>query len=188
MPAGTNACSKSESKRMFVNWPSGGVSWKGVGILKQPVDLFLQHQIIWHTKPDVLVELGTWQGGSAVWYAETGVRVVTVDIQDQVKTRHPDVTYLLGSSSDPEIIRQVRNFSTGRVMVVLDSAHDYQTVRGELDVYADLVSRGCYLIVEDTAMEGPAKALREWRDGHPEFRADATITATEHPGGYLVRR
>lgn len=176
---------------MFDGWPSGGVSWRGIGILKQPTDLWLQHQIIWHTRPDVVVETGTWRGGSAIWYAELDVEVHTVDVRDQTSVRHPRVTYHLGEASNPEVAGRIREACEGRkVMVVLDSDHHKNTVSAELEAYAPLVSSGCYLIVEDTTLfpgEGPAEALADWLPNHPEFTVDRSVTVTEHPGGYLVR-
>lgn len=185
---------------MWDNWPSAGIQWKGVGILKRPDDLILQQQIIWNTKPDILVEMGTWRGGSALFYADVGVEVVTVEIRRRVKPwpQHDNILHLHGDSTDPAIRDRVYQACEGKkVMVVLDSDHHKQTVLAELEAYGELVSPGCYLIVEDTAFgrtvhpeyagDGPADALEEWLPDHPDFRVDTSITATEHPGGYVRR-
>ena len=183
----------------FHNWPSGGIQWKGVGVLKQPNDLILQQQIIWNTKPDVLVETGSWRGGSALFYADIGVDVVTVEVNSRAKPwpTHDRIIHLAGLSTDSAIRDRVYSECDGRrVMVVLDSDHHKRTVLDELELYAGLVSPGCYLVVEDTAFgrtvnfefagDGPQDALDEWLPSHPEFTVDTSITATEHPGGYLI--
>ena len=85
-------------------------------------------------------------------------------------------------------------------MVILDSDHTKQHVLDELAAYADLVSPGCYLVVEDTNVNGhpvwpsfgpgPWEAVHEWLPDHPEFRVDKTRERhllTMHPNGYLLR-
>lgn len=171
-------------------WPEGGVTWKGVGILKSPNDLFLQAQIIWKTKPDIIVETGTWRGGSAYWYADLGVEVHTVDVAEVSGRRgHSSNTYYIGSSVDSDIVEAIhRACAAKKVMVVLDSKHTRSHVTAELDCYADLVSPGCYLIVEDTVLHPEVgEAVSEWLPGKP-FTVDDSITATEHVGGYLFRK
>ena len=81
---------------------------------------------------------------------------MTVDI-DPVKGRpvHPRITYLLGSSTDPAIVAQVRAQASGkRTMVILDSDHSEAHVSAELAAYRDIVSVDSYLIVEDTNVNG----------------------------------
>lgn len=172
-------------------WPGQGVRWKGIGILKSPNDLFRQAEIIWKTKPDIVVETGTWRGGSAYWYAELGPVVHSVDIAKTVGRRgHAKNVYYNGSSTDPEIVGQIREACEGKkVMVVLDSEHTKNHVLAELDTYADLVTPGCYLIVEDLVLyPGVGEAVAEWLPSHPEFEVDEEILVnTDHPGGYLIR-
>jgi cephalosporin hydroxylase len=173
----------------FENWPSAGVRWKGVDVLKQPVDLILQQEIIWDTKPDVLVETGSKYGGSACFYADLGVEVHSVDVAPpKTPQAHPLVTYYRGYSTNPTVLYHIGRACEGRrVMVVLDSDHSRETVLDELGLYAPLVSEGCYLVVEDTALGGPQEALAEWLPGQP-FRVDTSISASvEHQGGYLIR-
>ena len=60
-----------------------------------------------------------------------------------------------GSSTDPVIVSHVRAAAAGkRVMVILDSDHAAAHVTAELAAYHDLVTVGCYLIVEDTNVNG----------------------------------
>ena len=84
-------------------------------------------------------------------------------------------------------------------MVVLDSDHSKDHVMAELDAYAPLVSQGCYLICEDTAINGhpifeaygpgPAEALMEWLPAHrDEWEVDPRrekFLMTFNPGGFL---
>jgi cephalosporin hydroxylase len=112
---------------------------------------------------------------------------------------HPRVTVLEASSTDPGVVEQVRGLAEGkRVMVVLDSDHKQPHVAEELRVWGDLVSPGCYLVVEDTALGtrylpgwgGSLAALEAWLPSHPDFERDPSrekFLVTVNPGGYLRR-
>lgn len=185
----------------------------GIPIQKNPCDLWMMQQIIYETKPDVIVETGTFRGGSALYFAHTlegmglaNSRVITVDIEDACREAselplwEKHVEFILGSSTDPAVARQIREQCSGkRVMVVLDSVHEKDHVLKELD--APLVSPGCYLIVEDTNSDGvpvfpgsvgPTAALKLFLPT-PEgrhFTQDASREAmvlTFNPGGWLER-
>jgi cephalosporin hydroxylase len=143
--------------------------WLGVPILKLPSDLWMYHEVVWETRPDLIVETGTARGGSALFFASlfdlmrsTG-RVVTVDLVrcPEEYPAHPRIQFITGSSTSPETLAMVRaQIRPGdRVMVVLDSDHSEVHVRKELELYSPLVTPGCYLVVEDTNV-----------NGHPVFR------------------
>ena len=86
-------------------------------------------------------------------------------------------------------------------MVVLDSDHRRDHVLAELDAYADFVTPGCYLIVEDTNVNGhpvapefgpgPTEAVERFLDADNRFAVDQTqekFLLTFNPGGFLRRR
>jgi cephalosporin hydroxylase len=87
------------------------------------------------------------------------------------------------------------------VMVILDSDHSAEHVYGELESYSPFVTPGCYLVCEDTNVNGhpvhrkhgpgPTEALRRFLPDHPEFTIDGSrelAGMTAHPGGFLRRR
>jgi cephalosporin hydroxylase len=182
--------------------------WRGVPVLKCPLDLWVYQEILDEVRPDVIVETGTMHGGSAYYLASIcdllghGV-VVSIDIEPRRdRPEHPRITYLTGSSTDPDIVAQVdeRIAEQAQVMVILDSDHSREHVLGELDVWHSKVSVGSYLIVEDTNINdhpvaehrgpGPWEAVAEWLPGHSGFRRDATrekFFLTFNPRGYLKR-
>jgi len=167
-------------------------------------------QIIVEQRPDVIIETGTWCGGSALFYAccmdGAGIdgMVVSIDITDYEDLghklpRHPKLTFITGDSAvDPGM-----DVSSRSVMVILDSDHHASHVTKELQCWAPYVSLGQYLIVEDTRCDqpewmgteawtdgpGPSVALREWGIGAHGFMVDRAIQPqlTFHPGGYLRR-
>lgn len=85
-------------------------------------------------------------------------------------------------------------------MVVLDSDHSADHVTKELSIYSQFVSQGCYLVVEDTNINGhpvlpefgpgPAEALEEFLAGNGQFTVDESrekFLLTFNPKGYLRR-
>ncbi|NWG00777.1 MAG: class I SAM-dependent methyltransferase [Thermoanaerobaculaceae bacterium] len=186
-------------------------TWLGIPAAKCPLDLWVYQEILWETRPGLVVETGTAWGGSALFLASVldcigEGEVVTVDTKPDpagtCRPVHPRVTYLTGSSTSAGVVEAVRQRAAAveRVMVILDSDHRYAHVVAELDLYAPLVTPGCYLIVEDTNVNGrpvapnfgpgPAEAVADFLARNPGFAVDPSrekFMLTFNPGGYLRR-
>lgn len=183
-----------ENKLEFLQAP-----YKGVPIVKNPQDLWAYQWIVNETKPDLIIETGTFMGGSAIWLADLFAgNVISVDIaKDRDLPQHERVEFIVGASSvDPGVIAYLNRAREGRrTMVILDSDHSREHVLDELQSYPQMVSEGCYLIVEDTnpfAYKGPAgpeRALRSWQPTNRGFVVDRMVEPflTCHPGGFLKR-
>ena len=150
--------------RLYYHSPTR--TWKntyflGVPVWKNPLDLWLYQELLYGVRPDVLVEAGTKFGGSAYYFAclfdllDHG-QVVTIDVKPQPKRpRHPRITYVIGSSTDPAVVEEVDALIAGRrAMVVLDSAHRRDHVLEELRIWSSRVPVGSYIVVEDTHADG----------------------------------
>jgi cephalosporin hydroxylase len=181
--------------------------YRGVPVVKCPTDLWAYQEIVYETNPDLIVETGTHFGGSALYLAHLCElsdhgRVVTIDLYPQPKLpQHERITYLAGSSTSVEVSEEVVREAMGqRVMVILDSDHSTAHIREELRLYAPLVSTGCYLIVEDTNVNGhpvlprhgagPMEAVREFMRSDTRFVVDRRrekFLLTWNPSGYLRR-
>ena len=85
-------------------------------------------------------------------------------------------------------------------MVILDSDHSEQHVSEELRLYAPLVTPGCYLICEDTNINGhpvfrdfgagPFEAAGKFLAENKGWRVDShceRLLVTFNPSGYLLR-
>jgi cephalosporin hydroxylase len=190
---------------------SGGTwyatSWLGVKTWKCPLDLWIYQEMLHEIRPDLIVETGTAFGGSALYLASLcGLlgrgHVVTVDVREEPgRPRHERITYLNGSSTSGPIVDQVRAMAyLKRVLVILDSDHSKDHVLAELHAYAPLVTKGSYLVVEDTNLNGhpilpafgpgPMEAVEEFLAESPEFEVDRTrekFLMTFNPGGFLKR-
>jgi cephalosporin hydroxylase len=165
-------------------------SWLGRPIIKLPTDIVLLQEIIWDVKPELIIETGIAHGGSLVFSASMleliggGGRVVGVDIDIRIHNRealqaHPmfkRMVLLEGSSTSPDIVRQVSELAEGRqpVLVCLDSLHTHAHVLRELELYSPFVTVGSYLVLPDTFIEFFPKgyyADRPWDVGDNPFTA-----------------
>jgi cephalosporin hydroxylase len=193
--------------------------WRSVPVLKCPLDLWIYQELIFKLTPDPVVECGTWAGGSSLYIADlldlTGRgTVLTIDIlsaeevkahyalhlpkavdQVQIRPEHPRVRHLLGSSTEPAIIQNVKEIASGKetVLVIADSDHSQEHAYAELHTYCHLVTPGSYFIMEDTNIpfDGPGAAVARFLDEHPEFESDLGMQKfllTFNPGGYLRRK
>ena len=147
------------------------------------------------TRPELIVETGTYRGGSAHFLASRlrpprGGGGVSIDIEPRREDypQHPRITYLGGrSSTDPDVVAEVRGaWQGGRTLVILDSDHSQKHVEAELEVYAPLVPVGCYLIVEDSnigrirkdLMPGPLEAIETFLAGRTSSRSTASARSS----------
>jgi cephalosporin hydroxylase len=182
-------------------------TWLGAQALKNPLDLWVYQEILHETRPELIVETGTYRGGSALYLASMcdllgAGEIVSVDIEPlrDDYPEHPRITYLGGrSSTDPEVVAEIRARAEGRqTLVVLDSDHSQAHVEAELAAYAPIVPVGCYLVVEDSnigqirkdLMPGPLQAVESFLAGTDEFVVDRErekFLITFNPSGYLRR-
>jgi cephalosporin hydroxylase len=132
-------------------------------------------------------------------------KIVTVDILKLHELEHPRIEFLIGSSTDDEIVERVRAAAAqadGPVMVILDGNHDRDHVAKELELYAPLVTPGSLLLSQDGVIDelamfadtrpGPLPANKDFLARHPEFEHDRErnerFLITHHPLGWLRRR
>jgi cephalosporin hydroxylase len=173
-------------------------TWLGLPVIQLPQDVLAIQEIIWNTKPDVIIETGVAWGGSLALYATLlnlagGGRVVGVDLNlhdhvaDQIHALPvgESIELIKGDSVAPSVVEAIANSieSGEKVMVVLDSHHSHDHVLAELRSYAPLVTRGQYLVVSDTIVEYmPAQTHRPrpWGPGNnPKTAVDAFLEETD---------
>ena len=133
-----------------------------------------------------------------------GIDIDLSEVDQRVK-EHPRVILLEGSSIGPAILQEVRKVSHGKTtMVILDSDHNASHVLNELNLYHDIVTSGCYMICEDTNLNGnpvfspvpynpgPNEAVKEFLKSHSNiWEIDHTcekFMMTCNPGGFLLKK
>ena len=185
-------------------------------------------ELIWSIQPDLIIETGIAHGGSLIFLASmlelnaacggpSNASVLGIDIDIRPYNRaeieshsmFKRIFMIQGSSTDPNVIEQVRIEAEGkqRVLVCLDSNHTHDHVLAELQMYAPLVSVGSYCVIFDTIIEdlpsdmfqdrpwspgnNPKTAVWEYLRSHQEFVIDKSIQhkllITVAPDGYLKR-
>src|SRR5216684_4585909 len=140
------------------------LSWMGRRLLQLPDDVLRLAELFWKLRPDVIVETGVYDGGSALLFASLcrlygAGRVISIErefrpgVREAIRQAAGDLVMLIeGDSASPETALQVQRSirPAERVCVFLDSDHAAQHVVAELRHFAPLVSQGCYLIVADS--------------------------------------
>lgn len=159
--------------------------WLGLPIIQFPQDMVAMQELIWKTKPDIIIETGVARGGSLILSASIlhllngNGRVVGIDIDIRPHNReaiesHPlafRINLIQGSSIDQSVVDQVKKHvkPEHRVMVILDSNHTHNHVLEELRLYSDLTTKDCYLVVMDTVVDDMPKDYfpdRPWGKGN----------------------
>jgi cephalosporin hydroxylase len=188
------------------------VKWMGVKTLKNVLDCWIYQEILWETRPDVLIEIGSYAGGSTMFFCHLfdiigHGQVLSLDIdRTKYQAKHPRLTDITGDCSNPSIVAQVKALCEGkRAMVIHDGDHTRDAVLRDLKLYAGFVPVGGYLIVEDGvvdlftseaspklgwAEEGPMKAVEAFLKEDDRFVVDEErerYVMTYNPKGYLKR-
>lgn len=195
-------------KRLYHRHQWMDVRWMGVPVQKVPSDLWILQELLVNTRPQVIIETGTYDGGSTLYLAHLldllgEGEIISIDIEPRAgRPVHPRIEYVAASSVDANVLAMLRERTAGkRSMVILDSDHRAAHVREELKVYPNLVTSGCYLIIEDTNINGhpvsrefgpgPMEAMAEWLESNPPFENDQScekFLVTFHPKGYWRRK
>lgn len=167
-------------------------TWMGVPIIQFPADVMATQEVIFATRPDVVIETGVARGGSVIFMASmlelTGKgKVIGVDIDIRAHNRESIETHQMakrislieGPSADEATVARVcAEIPQGAsVMVVLDSDHSRDHVLAELRAYGPLVTKGQYLVVADTLVghldeeSAPRSRSKVWFKGNEPLTA-----------------
>jgi cephalosporin hydroxylase len=185
------------------------VTYKGVAAIKCPFDYVLYQMIISEIQPDLIIEIGTNKGGSALYLADllelNGFgELHTIDLQENKEDiklhSHPRIKVFKEGYSGYD----TSNLSSyKKVMVIEDGSHQYEDVLATLEKFSPLVAPGSYFIVEDGIVTelglekdyngGPQKAIREFLKKNSTFETDRKWcdffgpNATFNVNGYLKK-
>jgi cephalosporin hydroxylase len=183
-------------------------SYRGRGLAKMPEDLRVYQHLIEEVQPEIIVELGTYDGGSALWFADQLAvlcgrgRVITVDTTNRRPLDDPRVTSIVGDHREPRTVDQIALMCRGhRVLVSEDSGHTYDSTLTALQSYSPLVSPGSWFVVEDGVVDedvsiwGTAMGVQpaitdflESEEGSCFTRHDLAVYGlTTNMGGWLQR-
>lgn len=183
-------------------------TYHGIPTLKNPLDFWMYQQILWEARPDVVIEIGNYCGGSTLSLAHAcdaigKGRIIGVDTDhDRVPPEvraHPRITLFTGDASEMLPMVEDSLQSHEQVMVIEDSAHTYENTLKVLECYAHLVGVGQYFIVEDGICHhgldvgpqpGPYEAVETFLGLKDNFLVDRDregYCITWNPKGYLKK-
>lgn len=180
-------------------------TWRGVRAVKNPCDAWIYQELIYKYKPDVIIETGSYFGGSALMLSDfcgnAGKgRIITIEVEPENRRQWvptANVHHILGSSSADPVVEEVKSLIRPgeSVMVILDSDHHKEHVAEELRLYAPLVTKEQYLIIEDTwwrpGSGGPWDAVEPYiYENRSKWRLDKDCERylfTNNPNGFYQR-
>jgi glycosyltransferase involved in cell wall biosynthesis len=170
---------------------SHNYSYKGVPMIKNPFDFALYPLLIWNLKPRTIIEIGSKNGGSALWLGDMlnsfGIEghVYSVDIVKVTSLHHPRVTFMEGDGRALQETFTPDFFNTLQrpLLVIEDADHAYETSKYVLDFFHQYLIAGEYIVIEDGIISdltqdasyssGPHRALKEFLVTHKnEYEAD----------------
>ena len=132
------------------------MSWRGMPLFKTAFDFSLYTMLLWELRPRTVLEVGSADGASAIWFADLlqlfgiDAHVYSMDLH-RPKRERANVTFLQGDSHaiervfPAELLRGLRH-----PWLVVEDAH--VNVFGVLGHFHEHLRAGDYLIVEDSSM------------------------------------
>ncbi|MCP3415705.1 hypothetical protein NLM16_16475 [Bradyrhizobium brasilense] len=136
------------------------LTYRGLIQIKTPFDLALYTRLIWELQPRTILELGSWQGGSALWFADhmsvlcdDPGEVHSFDLHTKCiheSARHPLLTFHEVDLSDVATFNENLLMKLPHPWLVIDDAHvEIFKIFSYLNRF--LVS-GDYYVIEDNPM------------------------------------
>ena len=182
--------------------------WLGRPAYKTPFDAWVFQEIIFDTKPSMIIEIGNAYGGTTLFLANIfdamGFgKIIGVDIDHNMvrDITHKRIKWITGQATSEQVFKKVKNEITNedRIMIIEDSSHKFDNTLTILNLYSPLVSVGCYFIVEDGICKedyiegpkpGPFEATHEFLKNNSDFEIDKErekFFLTYNPDGFLKR-
>jgi len=185
------------------------MTYRGVPYLKCPFDYVIYQLILNEIKPDLIIEIGTNEGGGALYMADIlnmigNGEIHTIDLVEKhhqpLVNNHPRIKRFYGGFQNYNTDGLKEKFQ--RILVIDDGSHGYGDVKLSLNKFSDLISVGSYFVVEDGIIDelgypgydgGPIRAIKEFLNTNKDFIVDRSLcdyfgkNATFNVIGYLKR-
>jgi len=184
------------------------ITYRGVKAIKCPFDYVIYQMILVELKPDLVIEIGSNEGGGALYIADLmniigHGEIHTIDIVDnfdELVKSHPRIKSFTNGYEgyDLELTKAFQ-----KILIIEDASHTYQDSINCLNKFSETVSVGSYYIVEDGIIDklgmkklfsgGPKKAIKEFLANNRKFKIDKNWcnmfgkNATFNTDGYLKR-
>jgi cephalosporin hydroxylase len=185
------------------------VTYRGIKMIKNPFDYLLYQMIINEVKPDLIIEVGTNHGGTALYMADMldiigHGEIHTIDVMeypmDELILNNKRIKRFLGGY-DSYDLKNCENYQ--KILVIDDGSHLYSHSLEILHKFKDVVSVNSYFIVEDGALihigltkdygGGPVRAIEEFMTQNDDYIIDRKwcdffgTNATFNTNGFLKK-
>ncbi|KRQ88945.1 CmcI family methyltransferase [Bradyrhizobium valentinum] len=145
------------------------LTYKGLILIKTPFDLALYTRLIWELQPRTIIELGSFQGGSGLWFADHMSvlckhpgEVHSFDLNTKCvheNAKHPLLTFHQVDLSMVETLDKSLLIKLPHPWLVIDDAH--VQVFSVFSYLREFLVSGDYYVIEDV----PIEANKEVIDG-----------------------
>lgn len=188
--------------------------YKGLRLAKNPFDLALYTSLLSSLRPATIIEVGTSEGGSAVWLTDQcralgldTTQILTIDLAPP-DLDLPNIACFSGNADAPAATfpRSAIAASPHPWLVIEDSAHTFEATLKVLDFFDERLVSGDMIVVEDGVVadiegeqyrdfeDGPNRAVAEFlaRTGD-RYRIDEALcdfyghNLTYAPNAWLLR-
>lgn len=159
---------KKLSKKLYIEADKNNFcylyNWNGSAILQTPDDILTKQEILYKTRPEVIIETGVCWGGSILFYNTLSheipiKKIIGIDtyipkpLEKFLKKKCGKKLELIrgdsASMSTYEKIKKLKKKYKG-CFIHLDSFHTFEHVYKELNIYSNFLKKKDYLVVGDT--------------------------------------
>jgi cephalosporin hydroxylase len=139
----------------------------GILTLKSPEDMWNYQEILSERRPSLIIEFGTFMGGSALYFANvmqnfgSPYRILTADPTDHVTSSlvksHPNIERIMEKSVTEKVYNRILDLQKefpGQIFCILDGDHSAENVYDELKMLSSILKKGDYVIIEDSNLNG----------------------------------
>lgn len=184
-------------------------TYRGIPALKCPFDYVLYQMIIYEVNPDLVIEIGTNDGGSTLYIADLlrnlGKGMIhSIDISNKpLNDNLYQYTNIKLFTNGWENYDLAEANEVQKIIVIEDSAHTYENTLQVLRKFAPIVSKNSYFIVEDGIVDelniakvyngGPLAAIKTFLNENEHFVIDRKwcdfygTNTTFNVNGYLKK-
>ncbi len=184
---------KNYSKKLYISADKHNFcylyNWLGEPMLQTPDDVITIQELMYQTKPDIILEIGVAWAGTLLLYETLanftktkkiiGVDIfIPKDLKKRIfsKSKSKKIKLIKADSTSYDTFKKIKKMcgKYRNILIHLDSDHTKNTVLKEINLYSKLMKKNNYLIVGDTIIEHIPEQKhrkREWKKGNNPYNA-----------------
>jgi cephalosporin hydroxylase len=201
--------------QFLADYQSGTLRYthRGRRCVKSPIDLAIYSRAIWDLRPATVIEIGSLEGGSALWLADLlrgygfDAHIYSIDREPPTDVQDDRITFVRGDVHDLDGVLHDAGIADAPHpwFVTEDSAHTREACLIVLEAFHRHMAPGDLLVIEDGVLDelglsdrydgGPNRAISEYLTANPgvfKIRSDLCDmfgqNKTYAPNGYLSRQ